>query len=71
MNNRNKKNISSQKNKLAIFGGKKTRINKMPARFSFGHKENSEIKKMINYYKKKGEDPKYSGEWEKKFCKNT
>ena len=41
----------------------------MPARFSFGHKENSEIKKMINYYKKKGEDPKYSGEWEKKFCK--
>ena len=55
--------------KLAIFGGKKTRIKKMPARFSFGQQENKEIKKMINYYRKKGEDPKYSGEWEKKYCK--
>ena len=55
--------------KLAIFGGKKTRIKKMPARFSFGQQENKEIKKMVNYYRKKGEDPKYSGEWEKKYCK--
>ena len=55
--------------KLAIFGGKKTRIKKMPARFSFGQQENKEIKKMVNYYRNKGEDPKYSGEWEKKYCK--
>ena len=37
----------------------------MPSRFSFGVKENLEVKKMIRYYKSKGEDPKYSGEWEK------
>ena len=54
--------------KLAIHGGKKTRSYKMPSRFSFGPKENLEIKKMIAYYKSKGEDPKYSGLWEKKFC---
>ena len=54
--------------KLAIHGGKKTRTQKMPPRFSFGLKENLEIKKMIAYYKSKGEDPKYSGNWEKKFC---
>ena len=55
--------------KLAMFGGKKTRINKMPPRYSFGNKENLEVKKMISYYKSKGEDPKYSGKWEEKFCK--
>ena len=54
--------------KLAILGGKKTRSKKMPPRFSFGIKENSEIKKMLKYYKSRGEDPKYSGLWEKKFC---
>ena len=54
--------------RLAINGGKKTRARKMPPRFSFGLKENLEIKKMIAYYKSKGEDPKYSGIWEKKFC---
>ena len=42
--------------KLAILGGKKTRSKKMPPRFSFGVKENSEIKKMLKYYKSRGED---------------
>ena len=55
--------------KPAILGGSKTRITKMPPRFSFGKKENFEIKKMLKYYNKRGEDPKYSGEWEKKYCK--
>ena len=54
--------------KLAIHGGKKTRTKNMPSRFSFGPKENLEIKKMVAYYRSKGEDPKYSGLWEKKFC---
>ena len=54
--------------KLAIFGGKKLRTKKMPPRYSFGNKENAEIKKMINYYKSRGEDPKYSGRWEQKYC---
>jgi perosamine synthetase len=54
--------------KLAIHGGKKTRSKNMPSRFSFGPKENLEIKKMVAYYRSKGEDPKYSGLWEKKFC---
>ena len=40
----------------------------MFSRFSFGVKENLEVKKMIRYYKSKGEDPKYSGEWEKNFA---
>ena len=55
--------------KLAIFGGKKTRRKKMPSRNSFGIQENKEVNKMIRYYKSKGEDPKYSGVWEEKFCK--
>lgn len=55
--------------KLAIFGGNKTRYKKMPSRNSFGIQENKEVNKMIRYYKSKGEDPKYSGVWEEKFCK--
>ena len=53
--------------KLAKFGGKKTRTKLMPPRYSFGHLENLEIKKMLKYYKSKKEDPKYSGLWEEKF----
>ena len=56
--------------KPAILGGSKTRITKMPPRFSFGKKENFEIKKMLKYYNKRGEDPKYSGEWEKNIAKS-
>ena len=55
--------------KLAIHGGKKIRKNKMPPRFAFGKYESQEVQKMINYYKQQGEDPKYSGEWEAKYCK--
>mgnify|MGYP001296809093 CR=1 FL=1 len=55
--------------KLAINGGKKIRNTAMPSRFAFGINEESEMNKMIKYYKKKGEDPKYSGLWEDKFCK--
>ena len=56
------------KNRLAIFGGKKIRSKPMPKRFAFGKKEKNEIDKMISFYKNKGEDPKYSGLWENKFC---
>ena len=55
-------------NKLAIFGGKKIRTTPMPKRYAFGADENKEIRKMIAFYKKKDEDPKYSGLWEEKFC---
>tara|TARA_B100000575_G_C23065816_1_gene613665 strand:+ start:111 stop:1319 length:1209 start_codon:yes stop_codon:yes gene_type:complete len=55
-------------NKLAINGGSKIRKQKMPSRFSFGISENKEIKKMIKYYRSRGEDPKYAGLWEKKYC---
>ena len=54
--------------KLAIFGGKKIRSRPMPPRFAFGKSEEAEIRKMINFYKSKNEDPKYSGLWEEKFC---
>lgn len=63
------KKIDSNQFELAINGGKKTRNHKMPSRFSFGPKEKKEINKMIAYYKSIGEDPKYSGIWEDKFCK--
>ena len=56
------------KNRLAIMGGKKVRKSLMPSRFAFGSSENSELKKMMKYYKSKNEDPKYSGLWEDKFC---
>lgn len=55
--------------KLASYGGRKTRVKKMPSRFSFGRKEKLEVDKMILYYKTRDEDPKYSGLWESKFCK--
>jgi len=56
------------KNKLAIHGGKKIRNMPMPIRYAYGEKEENELKKMIKYYKSNGEDPKYSGLWEEKFC---
>ena len=56
------------KKKLAYYGGMKTRLEPMPIRKAFGIKEKKELKKMISYYQKKNEDPKYSGLWEKKFC---
>ena len=56
------------KKKLAFFGGKKIRSIPMPARKAFGKQEKKELKKMLDYYESKNEDPKYSGLWESKFC---
>ena len=42
--------------KLAIHGGPKTRKVKISSRYSFGKNENKEIKKMIAYYRSRGED---------------
>ena len=53
--------------KIAIKGGKKQIRYKMPPRFAFGSSEQNEVKKMIRYYRSKGQDPKFSGNWEKKF----
>ena len=58
----------SKTNKLAIFGGPKTRKVPMPARHSLGKLEINFIKKAINFYKDKGEDPPYQGIFEEKFC---
>ena len=55
-------------NQLRLFGGKKTRNSPMPSRIAFGVKEEVELYKMLKFYKSKNEDPKYSGEWERKFC---
>ena len=57
------------KQKLAINGGSRIRKKKMPARYSFGNKENQEVKKMLRYYRLRGEDPKYAGHWENNYCK--
>ena len=54
--------------KIAINGGVKEIKYKMPPRFAFGSNEQKEVKKMINYYRQRGQDPKFSGMWEKKFC---
>ena len=54
--------------KLAIHGGKKIRNIPMPSRYAFGSLEEKEIQKMVNFYRSKGEDPKYSGLWEERFC---
>lgn len=60
--------IKINSKKLALFGGKKVRTIPMPARKAFGEKEKLELNKMLFFYEKKNEDPKYSGLWEKKFC---
>ena len=43
--------------KIAINGGVKKIKYKMPPRFAFGSNEQKEVKKMINYYRQKGQDP--------------
>ncbi len=53
--------------KIAIKGGNKEIKYKMPPRFAFGSNEQKEVQKMIKYYRKRGQDPKFSGIWEKKF----
>ncbi len=58
------------KNKLAIFGGKKIRNKPMPFRRAFGNKEIQSLKDTIKHYKLKKIDPKYKGFFEKKFCDN-
>lgn len=47
---------------------KKVRTIPMPARKAFGEKEKLELNKMLFFYEKKNEDPKYSGLWEKNFA---
>ena len=54
--------------KLAINGGPKVRTIPMPPRFALGEAEEKEILAVIHYYRERGEDPKYSGVWEEKFC---
>ena len=53
--------------KIAIKGGSKQIKYKMPPRFAFGSNEQKEVQKMIKYYRTRGQDPKFSGIWEKKF----
>ena len=53
--------------KIAINGGKRQISYKMPPRFAFGSNEQKEVEKMVKYYKTRGQDPKFSGIWEKKF----
>ena len=55
--------------KLAIYGGKKVRYTKMPARHALGNNEIKLIKKAINYYKSIDEDPPYQGKFEDELCK--
>ena len=57
------------KNKLALFGGNKIRKTKMPPRYAFGKTEEKYLKKAIQYYRMRGEDPPYQGKFEEIFCK--
>ena len=47
----------------------KNKIKKNAFKIFFGPSERKEINKMILYYRSRGEDPKYAGLWEDKFCK--
>ena len=55
------------KNKLAFYGGGKTRTSPMPARYAIGESEKKAINQVIDYYSKKNEDPPYDGVYQKKF----
>ena len=57
------------KKKLALFGGSKIRKTKMPPRYAFGKSEEKYLKKAIQYYRMRGEDPPYQGKFEEIFCK--
>lgn len=57
------------KKKLALFGGSKVRKTKMPPRYAFGKSEEKYLKKAIQYYRMRGEDPPYQGKFEEIFCK--
>lgn len=53
--------------KLAINGGKPLRVQPMPPREGFGPLEEAELVACINYYRSIGQDPPYSGRWNKLF----
>jgi perosamine synthetase len=57
------------KKRLALFGGSKVRKTKMPPRYAFGKSEEKYLKKAIQYYRMRGEDPPYQGKFEEIFCK--
>ena len=46
-------------NRLAIHGGKKTRIKKMPPRNAFGANEIRSLKETIKFYETRKLDPQY------------
>jgi len=54
-------------NRLAIHGGKKTRIKKMPPRNAFGANEIRSLKETIKFYETRKLDPQYKDKYESKF----
>lgn len=53
--------------KLALEGGEPIRKRPMPSRVAFGTAEEAELMACIQHYRSLGEDPPYSGKWNKLF----
>lgn len=53
---------------LAILGGKAIRDEQMPPRHALGELEIEQIKRVIEYYGTRNEDPPYQGHFEQEFC---
>jgi len=54
-------------NELAINGGTPLRSHPMPPRVAFGPTEEAELMACISHYRSLGQDPPYSGKWNKLF----
>ena len=54
-------------NELAINGGTPLRSHPMPPRVAFGPTEEAELMACISHYRSLGQDPPYSGKWNKMF----
>ncbi|MEQ8228959.1 MAG: DegT/DnrJ/EryC1/StrS family aminotransferase [Rhodospirillales bacterium] len=58
---------SSTESSLAIHGGTPVRAHPMPPRFALGPGEEAMIAEVIAYYRKRGQDPGYDGEFENRY----
>lgn len=53
--------------RLAIFGGEPVRKRPMPPRWALGDEEAAAIQEVIGYYRERGLDPGYQGEFERRY----
>jgi len=60
--------MNTDSDRLAIFGGPKTRLTPMPGRFAFGDTELAAVQEVFSYYRERNLDFGYQGRFEERYC---